>query len=816
MKRPKFIPEFADIPRQRTKMPELAVDQRRLNFSEVELGFTEELAKQEAARCLSCRRCIGCGLCLAECDPCAIVYDEQPSEIVIQADAVVFAAEAGQFEPSRKRDLGYGECWNVVTNSELERLLSPTGPFGGLLVRPSDGEIPAKIGFIQCVGSRDEAIGANYCSSECCSRTIAQALRAKELVGQVQVHVFHRGMRPAGKTSEAQLKSIEGQPWVSLVEAAVTSVKEDPASGTVTVRYASGGAEAEATFDLVVLAVGIQARRDFRRLARAGGVGVNRYGFVDPGITNMIACKEGVAFAGTIRGPQSPGQAVVDAMAGASKALASLAAHGAGPQPDRVAQLAGEPTGVQARGGGRPAVFRCRYGMALAGEGAAVADDEEAGALALDGSFPFLCHMSGLEAMAKQADSARGLVVVGCHAGIHEEMFEHLLALPSGAVKIVGAAEINRDGAAAIEGALDDLQSGGGGARSAQASGGAGELGATGDAVTTESSTEVLGGRGAAVLGGGVAGLAAASELLRRKVKTVIVEESQVLGGGFSRLGLTQAADLRMVEDFVKAIEHHRDACVVKCAQVRSVTKDKGGINLTVSSGESERRLTVGALVVAVGGGSHVAKDFPAGTDLVMTQDALAASLAAGRAQWKRIVMIQCVGSRDAEHPYCSRFCCRQALTNARLLKKAQPDVQVTVLHKGVRVFGFDEDLLTDAVEQGVSLVEIRDRPSVEAGRPLRVRGVSAAGQALSLECDALVLAVGHTAGEAAARIAGMTGTLLDGLGFFEVRNPLIRPFATTAPGVFVCGSARVPVTVDEAFADGLGAAQAVCEYLQT
>ena len=178
--------------------------------------------------------------------------------------------------------------------------------------------------------------------------------------------------------------------------------------------------------------------------------------------------------------------------------------------------------------------------------------------------------------------------------------------------------------------------------------------------------------------------------------------------------------------------------------------------------------------------------------------------------------MLQCVGARDAEHPYCSRFCCRQALANARILKRADPDARITILHRGIRVFGFEEDLLTDAAEQGVSLIEVKDRPAVEAGKPLRVKGVSASGQAFCLESDALVLSVGHARDEAAERLAGMTGAPLDGLGFFETSNQLTRPFATQGQGVFVCGFARAPVTIEEAFSDGLGAAGAVCEYLKT
>ena len=92
MKKPKYIPEFKDIPTERQKMPELELDKRTGNFDEVELGFTEEMALAEAVRCLSCRRCIGCGLCLAECDPQAVIYDETSEKITLEADSIIITS----------------------------------------------------------------------------------------------------------------------------------------------------------------------------------------------------------------------------------------------------------------------------------------------------------------------------------------------------------------------------------------------------------------------------------------------------------------------------------------------------------------------------------------------------------------------------------------------------------------------------------------------------------------------------------------------------------------------------------------------------
>ena len=137
MKKPKFIPEFDDIPTPRAKMPELALEERRLSFAEVDLGFDEELALAEAARCLSCRRCIGCGLCLAECDRDAIIYDQKP-----EVAEITFPAGAN---PTRGHAHGAIEIFYViegilghVVNGELHRIERPS--FSSL--RPDPGHHP--------------------------------------------------------------------------------------------------------------------------------------------------------------------------------------------------------------------------------------------------------------------------------------------------------------------------------------------------------------------------------------------------------------------------------------------------------------------------------------------------------------------------------------------------------------------------------------------------------------------------------------------------------------------------------------------------
>ena len=812
MKKPKFIPEFADIPTARTKMPELGLEDRRLNFKEVELGFTEELARAEAARCLSCRRCIGCGLCLAECDQCAIVYEEQEAALAIEADAIVFTSDGQASKAGRKRDLGYGAAWNVITSLEFERLVSPTGPFGGLLVRPSDGETPRRIAFIQCVGSRDEAIGANYCSVECCSRTLSQAHRAREVARDVEVCILHRGLRPFGKTSELDLGAVTREKWARLVEATVASVKEDPATGSVAVSYVADGAERTESFDLVVLAVGVESNRDFRRHARLAGVGVTKYGFVDSGVAGQITCKEGVAFAGAILGPEAGSRSALTAIGAASRALGRMTS----PAPPRSG--ASDPASASSEA---PRVaYACEYGLQLAGQGnrdvqgvrSSLADELQAAGIKFCGSQPFLCYKEGREALRRDLGPGSALVVLGCHRGSHEDLFERVLGLARGAVTILDAGEL-AGGAESILAALASVPA---------------ACGPTTAAPATAAATEAeAAARTVAILGGGVSGLAAAGELARRGVKVIVIEKTETVGANLAKATITgEPADAGIIEDFVTRLEAHPGVRMVRSARPVRAAREGGLIKLAVATPDGTLAVEAGALIVATGASPAAPAD--AGfTDSrgVITQAAFRAALAAGDAPWRRIVMLQCVGARDEGYPYCSRYCCREALVNALAFKHLNPQAEVTILHKGIRVFGLDEELYSDAIERGIGFVEIDGKPAFasqasaasagggEGAGALKVSGKARGGKPFGLTCDALVLSLAHS-GARSCEVSDLVGAPLDKLGFVGSANPLFQPFAARAEGVFVCGFARNPVTVEEAFAEGIGAAGAVCRYL--
>ena len=156
---------------ERVKMPKRLVEERIRNFSEEELGYDEAMAVEEANRCLSCRKCIGCGICAEVCPRDAIEYSQTEERTELKVEKIIFAAEMEEKNPREE----YFVYQNVVTQMEFERILSESGPYGGIIMRPYDGDVPKKMAFIQVL----DADGDN-CSPIAFKLLLQEAKSAKE------------------------------------------------------------------------------------------------------------------------------------------------------------------------------------------------------------------------------------------------------------------------------------------------------------------------------------------------------------------------------------------------------------------------------------------------------------------------------------------------------------------------------------------------------------------------------------------------------------------------------------------------------------
>ncbi|MEW6615879.1 MAG: hypothetical protein AB1401_10495 [Thermodesulfobacteriota bacterium] len=244
----RYILEFPDIPAERQSVQELPVEERVDNFNEVSLGFTEDAAVKEAKRCLSCRRCLGCGLCLAECDEDAIVFEQADEKLDICVDSMIITTGIERVCPPPPERFGYGRYANVVTDIEFERILSDNGPYGGLLIRPFDGEIPKKIGFV-CWADNNEGISES--GIESLSYAIHEAMLAKRKVDGLEISLF----LPDNNDYIKELKRNDGKVLgVSAKKGGITAIKEVQESKNLIVQWDENGDVREDEFEMVVLA----------------------------------------------------------------------------------------------------------------------------------------------------------------------------------------------------------------------------------------------------------------------------------------------------------------------------------------------------------------------------------------------------------------------------------------------------------------------------------------------------------------------------------------------------------------------------------
>ncbi len=198
---------------------------RKVTWDEVNTGFTEEQAVAEAKRCLDCAICSECFECVRACGPGALLHDERDEEFEVEVGAVVMATGFDLHDPGKASEYGYRRYPNVLSALEYERMLSASGPTMGDVKRPSDGEHPTRIAFIQCVGSRDQE--HEYCSSVCCMFANKQAMLTIDHVPEAKPEVFLMDMRAQGKGFDAFYQRAQER-GVSFIRSRPSTIKEDP------------------------------------------------------------------------------------------------------------------------------------------------------------------------------------------------------------------------------------------------------------------------------------------------------------------------------------------------------------------------------------------------------------------------------------------------------------------------------------------------------------------------------------------------------------------------------------------------------------
>jgi len=754
-----------------------------------------------------------CGDCKEACSAGAVDFTQKERSEELEVGSLIIAAGYKPFDARARAEYGYGVYENVVTSLEFERILVANGPTGGRVVRRSDGRPVGKLAFIQCVGSRDASLGNTYCSSVCCMYATKQSIVAKEHSKEIEPTIFFIDMRAYGKGFEEYYQRAKDGLGVRYVRCLASYAKELQPSKNILIGYTdSDGKTVEEEFDLVVLSIGLEP--DAERLAGTLGVELNEHGFIGSAPFLPVATsRPGVYACGAVEGPKDIPDSVVQASASAgmaSKALrrarGELIVHREYP-PER--DVEGEDPRIGA--------VICRCGTNIGG----VVDVPEVVEYArgLPGVVfaeerLYACSQDAQEwirEIVKEYKLNRLMVAsctprthqplfreTMCSAGLNQYLFEmanirehcswvHMERPADATKKAKFLVKMGVEKAALLESLVEGVSP-----------------------VTPK----------ALVIGGGAAGMTAALQLADAGFTTYLVEKEGELGGNMRHIKRTiEGADVQgFLKDLTVRVTGHRRIKLLLGSRVAAVDGYIGKFHSTVETPDGPLELDHGVVIVASGGNEYEPGEgeYFFGLDRrVITQKELEGRIhedPGSLSGVRSVAMIQCVGSRGDEHPYCSKICCGVAVKNSLALKELDPDMAVHVCYRDLRTYGFKEDYYLKARESGVDFIRFdKDAPPTVKHNfgdlLLRVADQNLRGEDVVITPELVVLSTGIVANPDARELSPVLKVPLTSDGFFLEAHVKLRPVDFATDGVFVAGLAHYPKTISESVASACAAA---------
>jgi heterodisulfide reductase subunit A-like polyferredoxin len=801
-------------------LPQADVVARLRDMAEIHGGYNREQAVFEARRCLSCGLCSECMECVKACSAGAILHDQQAIDLDIEVGSIILAPGTEEFPAALWEEFGFGRYANVLSNVQLERLISATGPTGGSLRRPSDGGEVQRLAFIQCVGSRDPVRGNAYCSSICCMSSAKEALAALENIRDLDVSIFGAEVRAFGKEFDSYIHRIRDEHGVKFIRACPSRIVETTDNNKLRIEYPdSEGPVRYQEFDLVVLGTGIQVPSSVKELSLRLGLDLNSFGFArTQRLAPLATSQPGIYAAGTFQEPKDISESVAQGSASAACAMEQLTAvRGTLTQPHEYPwerDVADESP--------RIGVFLCRCGQNIS----SVVDVEQVARKAAE--LPnvhhaevnvYTCLETNQQHIRNMMSAHRlnRLVVASCSSRTHEALFQETLR-DSGLNQYLFAMTNIRDQCAWVH--QDDPDA------------------ATAKAIDLVSMAvarvrfmkalplkELPVTASALILGGGFAGMTAAQNLAGQGFKVQLVERTPVLGGLARNIhALLEQANIQShLQQLIDKTQNHPKISVYLNSDLVRISGQAGDFTSVLNVGGKETTVNHGVVIVATGGQERLTEQFFHGRNpSVITQSRLEAMLAgdalpsglSGK-QAPIVVMIQCVESRDANNPHCSRVCCSEAIKNALELRRRLPQARIIILGRDMRTYGFRETYYQKALEQDVVFIRHPEgglEVVEEAGR-IQVKVCDGtAGRDRTFHPDLLVLSTGIAPALDNPALSKMLRSALTADGFFQEAHPKLRPVDLANEGEFVCGLAHSPRFIDETIAQ----AQAVAARAAT
>jgi heterodisulfide reductase subunit A len=764
--------------------------------------------------------CIQCMTCANGCKAQAINFELPDETVEINAGSIIVATGYKLLDASTVPEFGYGRYPNVVTSLEYERLVSASGPTGGVVMRPSDGREPHHIAFIQCVGSRDVNHCA-YCSRVCCTYATKEAIITKEHMPEIHIDILYNDMRAFGKGFEEFLVRGETEYGIKYVKGLPSEVMEDHDTRDLLVRHGDTKAREilQDRYDMIILCPAM-VHNDNDVLFQKLGVRADSYGFLE-GMAGHIESVQtgvpGIHMCGTVNGPKD----IPDSVAQGSAAAALAALDIIIPKPSETETLTEKDLEMMTAEP-RIGVFVCSCGVNIAG----TVDVAEVTRYAT--TLPNVVHAQNLlyscssdaQVVIKDAIKEHRLnrvVVASCTPRTHEPLFRATVEEGGLNKYLFEMANIREHCSWIHQGAKDEA--------TAKAMDLVRMAVAKSRLLEAEEEASTRIEPAALVIGAGMAGMSAAELMAGKGFKVYLVEKQDRVGGMLSKLhtvnfDFTPAAEV--VEQREQSIRSNTNIELMLSSEVTDAKGSIGDFEVAVTTGKKQKReLKVGVIVVATGAvqleekGLYGLQKLPE----VMTELELNQQLAQDDSleDGETFAVIHCAGSREDEslegsRTWCSGICCTVALEHTLELLQRYPNSRVFHLYRDLRVSYAAEDKYREARKKGVVFIRFdKDSPpEVKKGKNkvLRVEVVDQIlGAKLLLDVDHVVLATAMVPPETNKQVSELFKVPLNMSGFFMEAHPKLRPVDFQTDGIYVAGTATAPKAIDESIAQGRGAA---------
>ncbi|MBM3709723.1 MAG: 4Fe-4S dicluster domain-containing protein [Actinobacteria bacterium] len=639
-------------------------------------------------------------------------------------------------------------------------------------------------------------------------------------------------MRAYGKDFDKFVERAKNDYNAKFIHARISSIEVIPDTESLIIGYATDdGKIKKEEFELVVLSVGLISTGKIRETAGKLNIELNEYGFSkSTSFTPVSTSRKGIFVAGTFSGPKDIPETVMEAsgsVSGASSLLVELPIKEIKEELPQEINIEGQPP--------RTGVFICRCGINIAATvdvGEAVKYASTLGGVVHAQEFMFACSQDSQKSINEKIKekNLNRVVVAACTPRTHEPLFQKTLQDSGLNPYLFEFANIREQCSWVHQNEKDSAT------RKAC------------DLIRMAvykvrlshplSKATLTINKKALVIGGGIAGMIASLDLASQGFEVHLVEKEADLGGNFRHIHYTLNDE--ETQDFltslIQKVKSNKIINLYEKSEIKEITGCVGNFRTLLDTGNGkEKEIEHGVVIVATGAQEYEPTEYFYGQDdRVITQRQLEEWLAVNdkklevsvKSQTSQsdsqlpninfralntVVMIQCVGSRDEERPYCSRVCCTQAIKNALKLVELYPKLNVYILYRDMRSYGIKELYYKKAREDGVIFIRYEEdaKPEVQNdnGRlNIKIKDLIL-DRDLIIGTDLLVLSSGIIANKGNKNLSQMLKVPLNADGFFLEAHVKLRPVDFATDGIFVCGLAHYPKDISEAITQAKAAA---------